>query len=316
VSALFAPQWDEVVGYDPLAGKAYQHTGLGAPLADYLASKKNAQRAGNTLRDKEVYIGSFALMFPRKRLADITPIDVMHWEAEAGVGASSLRTRRSHLNDFFEWCVRWELVDRNPLAKLEPVKIKKGRVYDIFNDAEVQALCGLPLIDGALLMVMLDEGLRRSECVALQPRHIQPEPEPGQLTILSGKGNRDRLVPLTRRTATALALLRGESMMDDKEFFWYTRVNQGRTIKRHRPLGDGSFSYWWKRVLSDAGVRYRNPHMTRHSFATRWLRRGGRLETLSLVMGHASVATTMDLYGHLDTRDVFADLAIMEQLDA
>jgi integrase len=60
-------------------------------------------------------------------------------------------------------------------------------------------------------------------------------------------------------------------------------------------------------------VRYRNPHTTRHTFATRWLQRGGRMETLSRAMGHASVATTVDLYGHLDLEDVARDLALVER---
>jgi integrase len=79
------------------------------------------------------------------------------------------------------------------------------------------------------------------------------------------------------------------------------------------PLGDGSFDRWWGRSLAEAGVRYRNPHTTRHTFATRWLRRGGRLETLSRAMGHASIRTTFDLYGHLDTSDVAVDIALMEE---
>jgi hypothetical protein len=36
------------------------------------------------------------------------------------------------------------------------------------------------------------------------------------------------------------------------------------------------------------------------------------LETPSVVMGHASIRTTFDLYGHLDTRDVARDLALIE----
>jgi integrase len=83
-------------------------------------------------------------------------------------------------------------------------------------------------------------------------------------------------------------------------------------VSRARPLGAGSFDRWWRRSLAAAGVRYRNPHTTRHTFATRWLRRGGRLETLARAMGHESIRTTFDLYGHLDTSDVAADMALME----
>jgi hypothetical protein len=78
-----------------------------------------------------------------------------------------------------------------------------------------------------------------------------------------------------------------------------------------RVIGEGTFHRWWGRCIETAGVRYPNPHVTRHTFATNWLRRGGRLETLSQTMGHASIRTTFDLYAHLDTRDAEADMAIV-----
>jgi integrase len=77
-------------------------------------------------------------------------------------------------------------------------------------------------------------------------------------------------------------------------------------------VGEGTFARWYTDCLDRAGVRYRNPHTTRHTFATNWLRQGGRLETLSMILGHASIRTTFDEYAHLDTRDVLADLQLIE----
>jgi integrase len=99
------------------------------------------------------------------------------------------------------------------------------------------------------------------------------------------------------------------------DVLWYgQRANAvGRRVYRPTAgIGDGTFARWWDRSLDQAGVRYRNPHMTRHTFATRWLQAGGRLEKLSMAMGHASIKTTFDLYGHLDFGDVAADLALIE----
>jgi integrase len=98
-----------------------------------------------------------------------------------------------------------------------------------------------------------------------------------------------------------------------EDYLWYTRPGGGR-LQRSTPIGKGSFAVWWARCLAEAGVRYRNSHTARHTFATRWLRRGGRLETLSLVMGHASIGTTHDLYAHLDTSDILIDVALMDSL--
>jgi integrase len=90
------------------------------------------------------------------------------------------------------------------------------------------------------------------------------------------------------------------------------RLRPGRIA--YMQHGKGSFAVWWRGCLEAAGIRYRNPHTARHTFATRWLRRGGRLETLSLVMGHASIGTTHDLYAHLDTSDILIDVALIDSL--
>jgi integrase len=106
-----------------------------------------------------------------------------------------------------------------------------------------------------------------------------------------------------------LAILEG---LGSSDYLWYTRPGGGGKIERSKPIGEGSFDRWWRRCVDAASVRYRNPEVARHTFATRWLRRGGRLTTLSAAMGHASIATTSDLYGHLDMRDLAADLALVE----
>lgn len=303
-----------VTGSDILESDGWELTRLGMPLADHLAAKRVSGRAEKTLRDRRVYVGAFAIMWPNLNLADVESRHVLHYLSELhrrGLSIATLRIRFTHLNDFFEWCVIWDLLERNPMRRLETPRRGGKKVYDIFTATEMKALEALPLIDGALLSIMLRAGLRKSECSNLRVRGIRD----GEIVVLNGKGGKDRTVPMGRRLSSQVAMLRAEALLDERDYLWYRRVNQGRTIKRERPIGDGSFVYWWKRVIKDAGVRYRNPHTTRHTFATNWLRRGGRLETLSLVMGHESIATTKDLYGHLDTSDVLRDLAIMEAIE-
>lgn len=64
--------------------------------------------------------------------------------------------------------------------------------------------------------------------------------------------------------------------------------------------------------LERAGVAYRNPHTMRHTFATRLIRAGARIENVQLLLGHTSIRTTIDLYGHLDVEDARADLRLLE----
>lgn len=131
-----------------------------------------------------------------------------------------------------------------------------------------------------------------------------------------GKGRKERLVRATRRVSSGLAQMHVTEGLKDADVLWYGhRANAvARTVWRPKEgIGEGTFKRWWADGLERAGVRYRNPHMARHTFATRFLQAGGRLERLSMAMGHASIRTTFDLYGHLDYGDVAADLALIEE---
>jgi integrase len=136
-------------------------------------------------------------------------------------------------------------------------------------------------------------------------------PHSGELVVIAGKGGKDRTIQFGSRLHGLLETLLYLEPMNPQDYLWYSRPGGG-PVNRTRPIGDGSFDRWWRRCLKSAGVRYRNPHVTRHTFAVKWLRRGGRLETLSKLMGHSSIATTADVYGGIGAEDVLRDLQLME----
>lgn len=184
----------------------------------------------------------------------------------------------------------------------------------MFTDAEVDALTGLPEIrDRALMAVLFDAGLRKAEA-----RHLRADRcllEDRQIVVVGGKGGKDRVIPMTDRLINILADLFLTEGINPDEHLWYGgRRNQYsyRDLSRSTPIGQGTFHRWWVRALEQAEVRYRNPHVARHTFATRWLKAGAPMLTLSKAMGHASIATTVDQYGHLDLSDVARDLALVE----
>lgn len=59
----------------------------------------------------------------------------------------------------------------------------------------------------------------------------------------------------------------------------------------------GYYNYY-QRILREAGVTYTNFHTTRHTFATRCIESGADCKTVSEILGHSSVKTTLDLYMH------------------
>jgi len=133
----------------------------------------------------------------------------------------------------------------------------------------------------------------------------------GELVVIGGKGGKDRMVQFGSRLHGLLQELLFLEPMEPQDFLWYVRPGGG-PVKRSAPIGEGSFDRWWRRCLDSAGVRYRNPHVARHTYATRELRDGMPLEILSKQMGHSSIAVTADAYGHLTADDTRRALALVE----
>lgn len=299
-----------VVAFDPLLDKSYRDTALGRSIVDFLAWCELGGMAPRTLDQYERDLSRGALMFPDKTPADYTDEDALH--VAKSFSAGQRRVRVAAWRAFFKWAVRSRQADRNPFDALPVIKRTPQRAIDVFTDAEVEALVGLPLIDGALMALLFDAGLRKADARHFRLRNYRADT--GTLILLRGKGGKDRLVPASSRVTRMLNELALVEGLDGDDHLWYS-VQAGpchRHLRRSKPVGDRSFDRWWERCLEAAGVRYRNPHVARHTFATNWLRRGGRLETLSLVLGHASIRTTFDLYGHLDMTDVSADLELVE----
>jgi site-specific recombinase XerD len=109
------------------------------------------------------------------------------------------------------------------------------------------------------------------------------------VTVRAGKGNKDRQIPLPRRT---LELLRD-----------YWRAYRPRTClfvtKDSRPLADHRVRYFLKKALKQSGIRKRvSCHTLRHSYATNLMEEGVDVRVIQALLGHRSLKTTT-LYLHI-----------------
>jgi integrase len=292
------------VEFDPVRDKRYQSTRLGRDVVDFLAWLELGGAASRTLDQYERDLSRGCLMFPNAAIGEWSDAELLH--VARSFKPAERRVRVAAWRSFFKWARQMKRISENPTETLPTIKSPPQKVIDTFSDAEIATLCGLPIRDGALMQLLFDVGLRKGEARNLRLQHVGDD-----VRIHRGKGGKDRLVPATTlvsQRVNELAILDG---LAPRDHLWYSRPGGRSRIARDKPLVDSSFDRWWRRCLEDAEIRYRNPHTTRHTFATRWLKRGGRITTLSTAMGHASLATTYDLYGHLDTRDLVADLALI-----
>jgi integrase/recombinase XerD len=150
-------------------------------------------------------------------------------------------------------------------------------------------------VAGAVRMLLLLEllygsGLRASELVSLPRRAIAGERE---YLIVRGKGDKERLVPLSERARGALD--RWTPLLADSSTWLFPsgkgHVSRVRLFQMLRGLAS-------RAGLDPTAI---SPHVLRHAFATHLLEGGADLRALQLMLGHADIATT-EIYTHVDSR--------------
>lgn len=293
----------DAVGFDPLKNKVYRETRLGPDIVAFLAWCEMGGMSPKTLLNYEADLSRGALMFPEKALADLTDNDLMHIAHQ--FPAASRRVRISAWRSLFKWGRRTRRVVFNPCESLPDIKKRPQGVIRVFNDAEIQSLLALPVRDAAPLAVLFEAGLRKAEARNLRIRDCYPES--GQVIVLNGKGGRDRIVPMSPTLSHRLnELLLLERLEPQDHVFYAVKANQyvTRKIMREKPCGEATFARWWRSCLEVAGVSYRNPHTARHTYATRWRKRGLAIDDLQMLLGHASITTTSSIYVHSGIHDV------------
>lgn len=300
-----------VVGFDPLRDKTYQSTRLGRDVADFLAWLELGGASPKTLLNYEADLAKGALMFPDKGISELTDGDVFH--IASSFPERSRRVRVAAWRSMYRWGLRTRRVTINPCDALPEMKQRPQQVINVFSDPEIEALLSLPIRDAAPLGILLEAGLRKAEARALRVRDCYPET--GQVIVLSGKGKRDRIVPMSPRLTHLLNELLLLERLDDRDHIFYAvKANQfgTRKIMRARPVGEATFARWWRQCLTTAGVRYRTPHTARHTFATRWRQRGLGIDDLKILLGHSSISTTEAIYVHTKVSDVAERMRLIE----
>jgi integrase/recombinase XerD len=138
------------------------------------------------------------------------------------------------------------------------------------------------LRDRALILALLDTGIRASELTA--PKMRDYEPKRGQLIMHHGKGDKQRVVLLgtaARQGLWRYLTTRPDARQDDPLF----ATREGTTLQRISPR------LLIFRIGQRAGVPDAGVHRFRHTFAVDFLRNGGNLLALQDLLGHERLDT-------------------------
>ncbi len=209
----------------------------------------------------------------------------------------------SGLKSFFSYLIFEDFRNDNPLELIESPKTGR-KLPDTLAVEEIDALIeaiDLSSNEGernrALLETLYGCGLRVSELVSLKISDLFFEE--GFIKI-TGKGNKQRFVPVGDLTQKYIAIYKNEVRVhlniqkgfDDTLFL----NRRGRQLTRAMIFT----------IIKDLAVKINlnkkiSPHTFRHSFATHLLENGADLRSIQLMLGHESITTT-EIYVHLDRK--------------
>jgi integrase/recombinase XerC len=148
--------------------------------------------------------------------------------------------------------------------------------------------------DAAVMALLYGSGLRISEALGLRRRDV-PLPGAGDVLIVTGKGNKTRMVPVLQNV---LELVQQYVAMCPHQLPPEGPIFVGA---RGGPLSPRIIQLTMERLRGALGLPdSATPHALRHSFATHLLGRGGDLRAIQELLGHASLSTTQ-IYTGIDS---------------
>jgi len=213
--------------------------------------------------------------------------------------ARTLARRLSSLRRLYGYLVREGLMSHDPTARIESPRLGRPLPKSL-TEAEVETLLNAPDIkkslgqrDRTMLEVLYATGLRVSELIGLTP--LQVNLRQGVVRV-SGKGNKERLVPLGEEAIGWLQLYMLEArpeLVKGKSVDALFPTNRGSAMTRQ------AFWHLIKRYAVKAGIRKTlSPHILRHAFATHLLNNGADLRVVQMLLGHSDISTTQ-IYTHI-----------------
>lgn len=171
----------------------------------------------------------------------------------------------------------------------------ESKLPNVLSKEEVKAILQAPvnLKHRSMLSLIYACGLRRSELLRLEPKHVDSKRH--MLIILNSKGKKDRMVPISDRV---IEMLREYYKTYRPEVFLFEGQYKGTQYSEQS----------LQSVLKQAVVKCRitkpvTLHWLRHSYATHLLESGTDLRYIQELLGHKSSKTT-EIYTHVSEKSL------------
>ncbi|WP_345951793.1 site-specific tyrosine recombinase XerD [Mucilaginibacter sp. PAMB04274] len=225
----------------------------------------------------------------------------IQWVNELGMIPSTQARILSGIKAFYKYLLIEEIVNADPSELLESPRIQR-KLPDTLSYDEINqliAVVDLSKPDGtrnkAMVELLYSCGLRVSELTELKLSNLYLDIE---FIKVTGKGNKERLVPISSTAIKALQLWLEFGRV-------HTSVKKGDEDivflnRRGSRLTRVYIFMLVKQLAENLGLKKKiSPHTFRHSFATHLIEGGADLRAVQEMLGHESITTT-EIYTHLD----------------
>ncbi len=273
-------------------------------------TKKTVKVYGDYLRRALGEIG--------KDADSIGSVDIQVYLAQvmSRTSAANADNVRRVLSSFFGWLHREELISKNPMTKVDSIKVRKQK-KKAFTDIECELLRNAcrTAREKAIVETLLSTGCRVSELVSIKRADID-----GKAITIIGKGEKPRTVYLN---AKAIVAMQGYlSERKDSNPYLLPRMDDSCRTKERLSITARTRENWYKvpdmvaaaghsdngtieqivrGIGKRAGVENVHPHRFRRTCATSALKHGMPIEQVSKMLGHEQLSTTQ-IYLDLDER--------------
>ena len=264
----------------------------------YQQHLRNIEKSSNTINGYRNDLTCFDRWLEEKYncpayLDDISEKDIeeflMMLKDEKQYMPASRRRVSISIRMFFRHAYKKKWCQEDITADMETIKVpQKERSYLTEEEVMIFAAAIKHTLIRFVVLTIFYSGLRVTESVNLRKEHVNLET--GMITVIQGKGAKDRRIPISPKLAELVADY--QNWRVDSEYFFATkktgRVSKGRidsVIKQTlKSLG------WNKKVTA---------HTFRHSFASRLVTMNVNIVSISKLMGHADIKAT-SVYTHVN----------------
>lgn len=209
--------------------------------------------------------------------------------SKKGLSKRSINRKISSLNSFYNYLLRIGEISSSPMQTIETLKTYAPKQQPISEEemSKLSEFNDKTTIASIIVEVLYQTGIRRAELCNLR---ISDVDFAYQQIKITGKGNKQRVVPLGKDLTNTLQEYLQKRENTDSEYFFLTE--KGKKINE-------KFVYLKvKDYLGTVSAKEkRSPHILRHSFATHLLNSGAEISTLKNLLGHNSLASTQ-VYTH------------------